>query len=526
MSISPALIAEMRREIMTAPHGHKSVTARRWAAIIGANNTVQVYRLISLGARDRKGEPERAELTEWTKVVYAMKKRPPEGAGEISTDQAVKLCAGILPREAQDVPPSTYDRIARGLGLNKKQRRISRYQAARPNMAHHFDASSSKFFYIHRRVGNDYVLRMHRPGQMGYKNKPIPCERLRPWVYGLTDDHSGRFICRYTAAAGESMSDGLLFLQYAWAIMGLPDQLLADQGTLKKGLVSQDLIARLDVELPQMMPYAKEAHGKIERPWRTLWQRFEKHFFAGGWEHSEILLSELNRRLDVFLSDDYNLLPHRFDKGVTRMQAWRRVSLHGGIVTIPENALATAAKRKKRKVGPDGILQYEGDYYEVKGLHEAWVHVYEGVFEDRLIVEEIETGNKFEVNAFAPLPLGEYRSHPDTPHQTAVKESKALAVPTDGLLYTAKKGADGRVVDMPIRSVERAIDDPFDVSSFATTDEAMGEFFSITGQTIYGEEREYVVSLIEENGRNREYVRNFAMEVRADIESGRAATAV
>ncbi|TAN62557.1 hypothetical protein EPN18_04485 [bacterium] len=521
MSVNPSIIAEMRRDILAAPRGHKGVIAGRWAVIIGAT-VQQVYRLVGLDARVRKGEQEQPELRNWTRVVYAMKKRAPAGAGEISTDQAIKLCAGILPPEAQGVPQGTYDRIARSLGLNKKQRRISRYQAARPNLAHHFDASSSKFFYVHKKCGNDYVLRMHRPGQMGYKNKPIPCDRLRPWVYGLTDDHSGRFICRYTAAHGESMADGLLFLRHAWSIMGLPEQLLADQGTLKKGLVSQDLIKRMAVELPQMMPYAKEAHGKIERPWRTLWQRFEKHFFAGDWERSEIILSELNRRLEIFLEDDYNQMPHRFERDITRMQAWRKISLHGGIVAIPENALATAAKRARRKVGADGILNYEGGIYEVQGLHEAWVYVYEGVFEDRLVVEEIETGNKFDVQSFAPLELGQYRAHPDTPHQTAVKEGALLAVQPDGLLYTAKQSADGTVVPMPIRSTARPIADPFDVSTYAGMQEAMDELTGIAGTAIYGEERTAIEGLIKDNGLNKNYVRDLALEIRAELEIRRA----
>src|SRR3989304_823124 len=396
MPVSPALVEQIRHELRNAPHGHKSVIAKRWAAVLDCS-VQQVYRLAADGKKSaRSSKAKKPDYHEWAKVVMMVKKRPPEGAGEISTDQAIEIAAakGLIPLEALSVPIGTFDRIIRSFGVTKRKRRFTRYQAEKPNQAHHVDASSSKFFFVHRRVGNDYVIRLHRPGANGYKNKPIPCDRLRPWIYGLVDDHSGRQIARYTIAAGESMADTLLFLQHAVSAVGLPEQLIADQGVLKKGLPSQDLIKRLHVALPEMMPYEKEAHGKIERPWRTAWQRFEKPFFAvDDWQKYEITEAELNRRFAVYL-EEYNELPHRFEREITRMQAWRRISLHGGIVAIPENALATAAKRAKRKVGADGILQYEGGIYEVKGLHEADVYVIEGVFEDRLVVQDRATGHK------------------------------------------------------------------------------------------------------------------------------------
>lgn len=527
MSVSPALVEQIRVEIREAPRGHKSIVARRWSEVLDTS-VPQVYRLIEdESKRARASKALRPEYHDWARVVLLAKKRPPEGAGEVSTDQAVDIAVrqGLLPEEALSVPVSTFDRIIRSFGVTQRKRRYSRTQASRPNEAHHVDASSSKFFYIHRRLGEDYILRLHRPGAgtQGYKNKPVPCDRLRPWIYGLVDDHSGRSIARYTAAAGESMADTLLFLQCAWSEIGLPDNLLADQGVLKKGLPSQDLIKRLDVALPEMMPYEKEAHGKIERPWRTFFQRFEKPFFeVTDWEKYEITLSEINRRFQVFLETDYNQMSHRFERKITRMQAWRRISLHGGRVTIPENALSTAAKRKKKKVGADGILQYEGGLYEVKGLHEAWVYVFEGVFEDRLIVQEIATGNKYEVEKFEPIPFGEYRSHPATPHQKAVKEAASLCINDDALPYREAPEKSGRIVEMPIRETERAIEDPFDISAYHSMTEAWAELASIVGTTIPDTEKGVIEELIAQNGMDREFVRNLGQELRAAIEVRRA----
>ncbi|GAB4485926.1 MAG: hypothetical protein OHK006_12880 [Thermodesulfovibrionales bacterium] len=533
MSFDPVLMEQARREIAGAPYGHRGSTAHQWAVIFGVS-VQHLYRLIGDPAkqRSRASAPRRPELHAWAETIFQIKKRPPEEAGEISTEDAVAIGVrqGLLPAQAADVPAGTFDRIARDRGWNKTIVRAVRFQAGRPNQAHHFDASTSKFFYIAKKDGSDYILRIHRPAKH-YKNKPIPVDSLRPWIYGLVDDHSGRLIARYTAAAGETSGDSISFLAWAWSHVGLCEQLLADQGMLKKALPSKDLIERLGVELPECMPYAKRAHGKIERPWRTIWQKFELTFFAQeiDWDKFQIKLSELNAQLATFIDEKYNRLPHRFERNITRMQAWSRVNLHGGIVQIPEGALATVARRARRKVGVDGTLQYGGSTFEVKGLHDAWVFVYEGVFTDRIMVQEIETGRKFEVRDFRPLDLGQYRAHPASPHERLLEDSAALELSGKGLYARSasdahQEGAAGKVVSMPIRTKEeRTIEDPLSVTTFASIAEAMKEFMSyLPGVFLSTEERREVKAAIEASGLDRRYVENLALEVRAGM-SRRAA---
>ncbi|GER92662.1 transposase [hot springs metagenome] len=530
MSFDPAVIAQARIEIANAPHGMKTETAGKWAKIL--NTTMQtLYRNINPDVnskRTRKGQPQKPEYQKWARIVYQIKKCPPEEAGEISTEDAVLIAvkSGLIPEAAIDVPIGTYNRIARENGWSKKEVRANRFQAERPNQAHHFDASTSKFFYIAKRFcDGDYLLKLHRPAKH-YKNKPVPVDALRPWIYGLTDDYSGRLICRYVAAQGENSVDSMSFLSWAWSIIGLPEQLLADQGMLKKALPSRDLIERLGIELPEMMPYQKRGHGKIERPWRTAWQKFEKPFWAvADQEKFEITLSELNKQLLHFIEDKYNKLPHRFERHITRMQAWSKINLHGGIVTMPENALATVARRCKRKVSVEGKLEYNGKSYEVKGLHSAWVWVFEGVFEDRLIVQDCKTGMKYEVRDFEPLNLGEYKSHKQTPHQELVKESANLNISKDAMLYADKAPRDEKIVAMPIRTKEdREIADPFDVTTYASIDEAMGEFMKIV-LSLDPENKEVVKRLILQNGLKKQYVMDLALEIRAIKETKNAAVA-
>ncbi len=533
MSINPEVIAQMKAELLSAPYGHKEEFKQRWALVLNLSPAT-ISRLTSDGTRIRKGAPRRPELREWAKIVAQVKKRPPEEAGEISTDQAVRIAieAKLIPVSAMDVHVSTFDRVMRELGTSKKSIRANRIQADRPNKAHHFDASTSAFFYIAGKTGADYVLRMHRPAKH-YKNKPIPVDSLRPWYYGLIDDHSGRSITRCTAAQGESAADSLLFLSWAWSELGLPEELHADQGMLKKCLASSEFISRLGIALPEYTPYNKRGHGKIERPWRTTWQRFEKQFFAvDEWQKFEISLAEFNQRLLNFI-EEQNERPHRFERQLSRMDAWRRVMLNGGIVTLPENALATVARRAKRKVDVDGTLEYGGQIFSVKGLHDAWVYVYEGVFdpstkaESRLVVQDIVTRERFEVKYFKPLNIGEFKAHPDTEHVKAVKAGAELSIPETALPYRDRgqktENREQKVVSLRIRTTEREVASVFDVEHYASIEDAWTEIHETVGVRMWtDEERRDVEKIITENKLEKEAVRSLALELREAIEVQKA----
>ena len=520
MSISANVIGQVVTDWQGAGMGEKNRVLDKWATLLSIS-AATLRRKMPVTKRKRVKTPQKAEYRPWVEIVAQIKKKPPESGGELSTDQAVEIAVnnGLIPREALDVSVGTYDRIMREVGLSKKGKRHVRFQAERPNDAHHFDASSSKFLYIHKRTGGDYILRLHHPSRY-YKNKPIPCDKLRPWLYGIVDDHSGLFKAHYVAAKGESMIDSLSFIQKAWSEIGIPKKLLADQGMLKKGLASSEFIARLDVELPQMMPYASAAHGKIERPWRTVWQRFEKQFYAHtDWHKFEITLSELNRRFSIFLADDYNQRMHR-SEDITRLQAWKKVQLHGGIVALPEGALATVAKRGKRKVGADGVINYENRKYEVKGLHDAEVYVFEGVFEDRLVVQCIESGEKYEVEGFEPLVEGTYKAHPQTPHQKAVKASEALEI--DGGLYGVGKEKDEKVLAMPIRREEKEVEDVFDVSRFASVEDAWSSFTAIAGPVLDPDMRTDIEELMLAEELDKHYITGLAGRLLSNMEESRA----
>lgn len=530
MSFTPETLSLIRQDYERLPFGHKRNCLEQWSRMLGCSYQ-KINDAVKTTHRARKGEAQRPEYQGWAKVVYTIKKRPPEEAGFISTEDALALAirGGHLPSEAVNMPVGTIDRIARENGWTKTEVRANRFQAERPNQAHHFDASSSKFLYVAKDLGGgDYLLKLHRPAKH-YKNKPVPVDRLRPWVYGLTDDHSGRFIARYVAALGESAKDSMQFICWAWSEIGLPEQLLADQGMLKKSLPSQDLHERLGIEFPQMMPYQKRGHGKIERPWRTLWQKFELPFYSAlaSWDKFEITLSELNAQLQNYIDDKYNTMPHRFERGITRMQAWGRIALSGGLVKMPEHTLRTIAGKIERTVSVEGIVRLEGDRYEVVGLHSARVEVLRSVFDNKLVARDMETGIKYNMRDFKPLDLGEYRAYKETPHQQLVNASAEASVSREAMLYASGKPADEKVISMPIRTKEeRAIVDPLDVTTYANIAEGINEFVEIAGALKSAQEKEVVEAHIKSLGLDKQAVRDFALEVRANIEEQRSRMAM
>jgi transposase InsO family protein len=540
MALTDSMKRQIKDEWEAAHKGTKSGVIARWAQTLGCSYQ-SLYGTLEIG-RQRNGERRIEGIEDAATLIAQIKRRPPRDAGEIATDQAVDLALsnGIIPEKYSEVSIGTWNRVMRECGFGKRSVRRQRYQAEYPNQLHHVDASSSQFFYVHREAGDgDYILRMHGGNALGYKNKPVPI-RLRPWLYGLTDDYSGYHLARYIAAAGESLADNLQFLAWAWSgesdggrrtedgktkatgkeFFGIPERIKSDQGPLMKGDASREWLDRLGVEQDGSTPYAKEAHGKIERPWRTLWGRFERVFFVeADWRRFEITLSELNRRFRIYQENEYNMRSHRYEKNITRLDAWRRINLRGGAVAMPENAIATAARRYIRTVNVDGTFSVDGMIYEVKGLHEAKVRVYEGIFDDRLVVEDMETGEKYQTKRFTPAKLDEYHRAKDTPHQTAAKNAEDLVM--RNTLYTEDRGRrtenEGKIARLPTRIRERRkIENPLGTDSFGSIEAAMREFLSICPVRMTDADREAVKGLIIENGLSRGFVRELALEVQAE----------
>jgi len=420
--IEEAVLAHVYTDWLNAPHGEKNEKVEKWGKVLN-KSARQLFRELrqiqscEKKTRADKGKRKNADIEDWTRKVWTIKLSPPGEKTVLSTVDALETAVknAMIPEEGGEVPIGTYNRVAKELGLNKTSGRFSRFQARYANMVHQFDATSSKYLYIARKLpGGDRLLKLHHPKSHYYKNKPVPVDRERPWIYGCTDDYSGMADFEYVAARGEAAVDALSFLQNAWGkkenfnFRGLPRLLYLDNGPLKKAKPVQDFFKRLNICMIPSTPYVSRARGKIERPWRTIFLKFELVIFAEAqpdWQNFTITMSELNRRLMNF-KIKYASWNHRYEKEKSREQMWwSSINERGGVIDVSPEALATVFQRHKRTV-TGGYIQLNNKDYEVLGLDEGLVWVYEGVFDDRLVVEDQRTFKRYEVKTFKAIPFG------------------------------------------------------------------------------------------------------------------------
>jgi len=519
--IDPAILSLVKTDLANAAYGEKTMIIQGWAARVGVSPQ-SLYREFPTG-RTRAGARKLLGIEDAAIMVARIKARPPEHRGQITTADALRIAIDnhLIPDALTGVPPSTFDRVIREIGAGRHRRRIERFQAERPNELHHIDASSSNCFYVARELPDgDYVLRIHG-GTKDYKNKPVPI-RLRPWIYGLTDDYSGYHCARYIAALGESAGDNIDFLCWTWSQMpgkelfGLPEQIKGDHGPMMSSDGIPDWFERLGVKIDPSDVMNKEAHGKIERPWRTMWQRFELPFFAEeNWKKFEITLSELNTRFARY-QQAYNERAHRYEKNITRRQAWLKINLCGGAVALPENAIKTIVRRYARKLDQAGCFSLDNVIYEVKGLHDAWVWIYLGVFEDAMVAVDQRTGGKYEVVDFRPNRLGEYHATKETPYQQARKESVTLTGICN-TLYTVDAAASANVAQFPTRIKEaKPLENPLNIDTYPNVETALMAFQALCGFAMDAQNRESIRELVMENGLSKRYVVDLAMEIQAE----------
>ncbi len=514
--MEPAVLETIRNEWRNAGRGMKTGIIQRWSEVSGYSYA-SLYRMMQAGRVRRSCGPKIPDLDMQVSLIAAIKRRPPEHRGEITTEDAIQIASDS--GHQITASKSTIDRKMREMGLCQRQRRVIRYQAEYPNQLHHVDASSSNCFYAAGETGDgDYILKLHR-GMKGYKNKPVPI-RKRPWIYGLVDDYSGYSVMRYIVTEGESMADNLDFLSWAWSqtpekeFFGLPDFLKGDHGPMMKSDEANFFFQRLGVAIDPSTPENKEAHGKIERPWRTLWERFELPFYAEDMKTFEIRLSELNTRLMYYLAA-YNQKKHRYQKKYTRKQVWLSINHRGGAVALPENAIRHIVKRYERTLDSAGVFTIDSEAYEVKGLHSAKIWVYLGVFDGVPVVQDKATGEKYEAVKFVPKPFGEFAGVAHTPHQKAVAAAQELQL--SNTLHTEKPVQEsGNVVAFPakpkVREI-RQIQDVTDLTRYRNADEAMADFIGMAGFVPDSEMRMELAGLFAENGLARWFVQEMASEV-------------
>lgn len=377
--VDKPLMGQAIREWEQASFRQKGAKMREWCRLLGIGRDAFYREAEKWGvmgerkARKDKGERKIPKIQEMVKSLWQIKHRGVPGVRLPSTESALiyGVQQGELPPEIADVPIGTLNRVARELNLMPAAERQTRWQAEYANQVHQMDSSHSEHFIpVRQGPDGDWVLKL-RPRRMKNKEK---VEHLSVIAYGITDDHSGLRLSRYTVAAGESALGSIDFLKWAWSgeaehlpFEGWPDELYVDNGPLARHQAFDKFAERLGLKVTAHMPYKSRCTGKVENNWRTLWRKFENVYFLNpAWESFEITLSELNRQKAAFWKR-HNALPHR-RLPLSREAAWHRsIIARGGVVRIMPDAWDCIFVEAERRVDAAGVLDYQGAPYQVVG---------------------------------------------------------------------------------------------------------------------------------------------------------------
>ncbi len=307
-SIDPTLLYEIRGVLDAAPHGAKDIALHPYAARLDVSiATLRRHLRRQHGrAKECTGRPSTipAELVEaaWDEIV----------AGQEMGLQARQLPMRIILDRLRAAGMPGADRASvsginnaiRAAGLRRESRR-QRMEPAFALDVVHFDFSRSKYVQLHTFSPNDgdYVCRVYGR-HLGYKEDG---KMMRTWLASAIDGHSRMARMRMFAATGEDAGLALLALNDFWSpeqAAGHPAfhparELWVDRGSAGRTQAFTQTLASVGVDVH--VTQSKEAQGKVERQFRTLWAAFELPLALELGEGATLTLGEYNSRLHAFL---------------------------------------------------------------------------------------------------------------------------------------------------------------------------------------------------------------------------------
>ena len=500
MALAESVKTAIRESLHSAPRAERAGLVKRLASTYGISSAT-VYRVAALDGPKRKRGAGRPEYVGWTRIAIRLRERAPK---PIPLDVAIEsgLASGALPPVAADMPVATAYRIAREMGWARRSKRTHRLSADYPMQCVLFDGSTSENLIVGEDLGGgDYLLKLHNnpyPAS-GYKNKPLSSHRLRLVVYGVWDMCTGYTRANCVAALGENSLDSMENIcamlsetgDPARPLHGVPDDMWADGGALLTARATADLLARLEIAAIRGKPCAKERMGGVERPWRTLWSRFERSLFLR--KDPTIRLSELNLRLQVFEARENALRLSRTPvagRPASRAAAWIALTnarpADNPLRKLPADPVRTLVREARRKVDQSGIVRWGGVEYECADFHDCWVTVRRAIDDSGdLVVIEASTKKTGVATVWTPSPYGEIR----TPAKTELEKLRESDEPLPLADPYAERTPVGNVVSMPARSAPAApLEDPMEAAEkFASPDEARAAFIEQASLAVWGQ---------------------------------------
>ena len=183
--------------------------------------------------------------------------------------------------------------------------------------------------------------------------------RKKAYLLALIDDAT-RVVPHAVFAHSESAGTFLQVLQAAILKRGTPRRLYVDNGAAFRSQALHLACAQLGIGLAHARPYQPAGKGKIERWFRRV--RSQLLPVIGPADRAS--LARLNRRLALWVEDEYHHTPHRGLEGDTPLDRWAR---HSQSVSYPDPRLdlrVIFSLRFRRKVSRARTVSLHGRMYE------------------------------------------------------------------------------------------------------------------------------------------------------------------
>jgi len=306
----------LRDELKMMPHGGKRKFINARAKDLGTSPAT-LYRGLSVRFGKKKTvergfavDPDNRLIKEIARIKLQGETKT-LNARELATEDCIDILVQEGHAGARKLNEKTVNRRLVKMGFRDRTPKV-RFEPERANQEHQLDFSRSKYFQLWKydKYENRWLLKTSGR-ELHYKRGE---KRLRTWVCQLVDSFSRIRVCRAFPSASEDYFLGLEFLYWVWSrpmddhhLRFVAEVLKTDNGSFASRKETKSAMKALGVDFRQSGFDAagygnKDSQGKVERPFRTLWTKFELK-----------LCVQLERKgMNTIYLDEYNDLMHQF----------------------------------------------------------------------------------------------------------------------------------------------------------------------------------------------------------------------
>ena len=369
------------RALEAAGHGSKTAVLEEWARRLSPDpddpmSTQTLRRKIRHRkgkAKETSGRPRKipGALIDFVEKAKARGIEMGLGDRELSTEKCLDIAERKGVAGAAEASPSAVNRRLRENGFRETKRK-RKVEADFATQVQLLDFSRSKYLQVrdYDEEADDWLLEVSGK-QLSYKD---PEGAFRTWYAMIIDDHSRVRLGRLFCDTSENALLGLTFLRWAWTreedehpLRHVPRILQTDFGAFRRSKRVQNAFDALgEVQLKKA---GKDAQGKIERSFRTLWQRFELPFAVEHRDGYQIHLTDFNHLLKEHLLEEAGR-PHPERSGYTCSQIYRGSIQRTPPLQLDADLVELAFNVHTRQVDPYGRVSIEGTKYRCPDSHE------------------------------------------------------------------------------------------------------------------------------------------------------------